>query len=120
MPWSNNVPDDNNFSIYYLPPDAQVIALIDKYFLNTGLLFPYLHEEIFRETYAQMKRNNRAVRRTWLGVLNMVLAMATHTSVGIGGDVEERQMQSEVFYRRASRLCEDHVMNGASLEISES
>ncbi|KAF7560760.1 hypothetical protein G7046_g3380 [Stylonectria norvegica] len=112
---SNTV--ETSSSIYYLPPDTEVIALIDKYFSNTGLLFPYLHEETFRETYARVKQNNIAIRRTWLGVLNMVLAMAIHTSVKTQGDVEERQMLSDAFYRRADQLCEGQVMNGASLEI---
>ncbi|KUL87719.1 hypothetical protein ZTR_05827 [Talaromyces verruculosus] len=103
-------------SIFYLPPDQETSALIDQYFANTGLLFPYLHEETFRETYAQLKHDNAATRRTWLGVLNMVLAMATHTSVLQMGQAE-RQRQSEAFYRRANGLCAEHVMNGASVEI---
>ncbi|KAL2833911.1 fungal-specific transcription factor domain-containing protein [Aspergillus cavernicola] len=104
-------------SIFYLPPDHETSALIDQYFANTGLLFPYLHEETFRELYAQLKQNHTATRRTWLGVLNMVLALATHTTVLPMGEGERRQMQSEAFYRRASGLCADYVMNGASLEI---
>lgn len=103
-------------SIFYLPPDQETSALIDQYFANTGLLFPYLHEETFRETYAQLKHDNAATRRTWLGVLNMVLAMATHASVLQMGQAE-RQKQSEAFYRRANGLCAEHVMNGASVEI---
>ena len=105
-------------SIFYLPPDQETLALIDQYFSNTGLLFPYLHEETFRETYAQLKHDNAATRRTWLGVLNMVLAMATHTTVLQMGQAE-RQRQSEAFYRRANGLCAEHVMNGASVEIGK-
>lgn len=105
-------------SIFYLPPDQETLALIDQYFSNTGLLFPYLHEETFRETYAQLKHDNAATRRTWLGVLNMVLAMATHTTVLQIGQAE-RQRQSEAFYRRANGLCAEHVMNGASVEIGK-
>ncbi|KAH8892864.1 hypothetical protein GQ53DRAFT_646245 [Thozetella sp. PMI_491] len=106
-------------SIYYLPSHAETSALIDRYFLDTGLLFPYIHEETFRETYAQLQQNRQGIRRTWLGLLNMVLAMATHTSIVPAGKVTERQMRSEAFYQRASRLCEQQVMNGASLEIGQ-
>ncbi|KAL4863687.1 fungal-specific transcription factor domain-containing protein [Aspergillus spectabilis] len=59
----------------------------------------------------------RATRRTWLGLLDMVLALATHTTVLPMGEGEKREMQSEIFYRRASGLCAEYVMNGASLEI---
>lgn len=106
-------------SIFYLPPDHETSALIDQYFANTGLLFPYLHEETFRETYAQLKKHNATTRRTWLGVLNMVLALATHTTVLQLGQVDKRQIQSEQFYRRANGLCAEYVMNGASLEIGQ-
>lgn len=82
------------------------------------IALPYLHEETFRETYAQLKHDNAATRRTWLGVLNMVLAMATHTTVLQMGQAE-RQRQSEAFYRRANGLCAEHVMNGASVEIGQ-
>ncbi|OKL55356.1 hypothetical protein UA08_09423 [Talaromyces atroroseus] len=104
-------------SIFYLPPDEETSALIDQYFSNTGLLFPYLHEETFRESYKKLKQNHAATRRTWLGVLNMVLAMATHTTVLPVGESEKRQIRSEAFYRRADSLCAEYVMNGASLEI---
>ncbi|CAH0052294.1 unnamed protein product [Clonostachys solani] len=104
-------------SIYYLPADGVVTALIDKYFSDTGLLFPYLHEESFRNTYAQLKSNAVAISRTWLGLLNMVLAIATHTSTSPSSDAEARSEQAGQFYRRANSLCNDHVMNGASLEI---
>jgi hypothetical protein len=106
-------------SIFYLPPDHETSALIDQYFANTGLLFPYLHEETFRESYAQLKHDNAATRRTWLGVLNMVLAMATHTTVLQMGQADKRQIQSEAFYRRANGLCAEHVMTGASVEIGQ-
>ena len=92
------------------------MIVLDQYFSNTGLLFPYLHEETFRESYKKLKQNNAATRRTWLGVLNMVLAMATHTTVG---ECDQRQVRSEAFYRRANGLCAEYVMNGASLEIGQ-
>ncbi|QKX58192.1 uncharacterized protein TRUGW13939_05313 [Talaromyces rugulosus] len=119
-PWVAEDHQEDNVStssVFYLPPDQETSALIDQYFANTGLLFPYLHEETFRETYAKLKHSNATTRRTWLGVLNMVLALATHTTVLQIGQVDKRQTQSERFYRRANGLCAEYVMNGASLEI---
>ena len=58
-------------NVYYLPAESQTLELIEMYFSDTGLLFPYLHKETFIETYAQLRRGQTAVRRTWLGLLNM-------------------------------------------------
>jgi hypothetical protein len=121
-PWAAEDREEDNVStssVFYLPPDQETSALIDQYFANTGLLFPYLHEETFRETYAKLKQNNATTRRTWLGVLNMVLALATHTTVLQIGQVDKRQIQSERFYRRANGLCAEYVMKGASVEIGQ-
>lgn len=105
-------------SIFYLPPEEETSALIDKYFSDTALLFPYIHEGSFRETYAGLPQGRfMAMRRTWLGLLNMVLAMATYTTVSPNGDARNRHTSSEAFYRRATKLCESHVMKTASLEI---
>lgn len=99
-PWAMNrhQEDTSTSSIFSLPPNQETSALIDQYFANTGSLYPYLHEETFRESYRQLKQNNAATRRTWLGVLNMVLAMATHTMVLPMGECDERQKRSEAFY----------------------
>ncbi|KAL4781662.1 fungal-specific transcription factor domain-containing protein [Aspergillus varians] len=104
-------------SIFYLPPGHETSALIEKYWSDTGMLYPFLHEETFRETYLQLKQNSTATRRTWLGVLNMVLAMATHTTMLPSSRGEDRQLRSDAFYRRANKLCMEYVLSGASLEI---
>ncbi|KAJ0420236.1 fungal-specific transcription factor domain-containing protein [Aspergillus carlsbadensis] len=119
IPWSANTTHHETppTSIFYLPPDDETLSLIDRYFADNGLLFPYIHEETFRETYAQLKRNHTVTRRTWLGVLNIVLALATLSTVLPVGDSEKRRVEAEGFYHRANALCAEHVMNGASLEI---
>ncbi|KAL3461942.1 fungal-specific transcription factor domain-containing protein [Aspergillus heterothallicus] len=119
-PWVGNNADLNSTptsSIFYLPPDDETLALIDRYFADKGLLYPYIHEESFRENYAQLKRNHTVTRRTWLGVLNIVLALATLTTVHPAGHAEKRRADAEAFHQRANALCAEHVMNGASLEI---
>ncbi|KAL4928070.1 putative C6 transcription factor [Aspergillus undulatus] len=115
-PWLGDSPTQGETSTYYLPPDHETTSLIDQYWATTGMLYPFLHEETFRDTYAQLKRGSTATRRTWLGLLNMVLAMATHTKV-LSRDQERQRALPETFYRRANKLCAEYVMTGASLEI---
>lgn len=104
-----------------LPPDHDTQRLIQAYFSNTGLLFPYIHEESFMETYQLMKQNPRAkVRRTWLGLLNMVLAMSVCTWGWAEEASEYRAEQSDVFYRRAKELCKTQMLRGTTLETGKS
>jgi hypothetical protein len=54
-----------------------------------GLLFPYIYPPVFLETYHQMVQENfTGVRRTWLGLLNMILAMSTITDVTSGAKAD--------------------------------
>lgn len=105
-------------SLFYLPPEEETSALVDSYFNDTALLFPYIHEDSFRGMYARLPRGNpKAMRRTWLGLLNMILAMATYVGASPHNSVEARHAGSEAFYRRATGLCEGHISRTANLEI---
>ncbi|KAF2501403.1 hypothetical protein BU16DRAFT_450555 [Lophium mytilinum] len=105
-------------NLFALPPEDETLDLVHRYFSNTGLLFPYVHEETFLETYRAMKRTDfTKVRKTWLGLLNMVLAFAISTTVSNGTCAEQRAEMSDVYYRRALGLCDKHVWRGASIEL---
>ncbi|KAG9503468.1 hypothetical protein J7337_006313 [Fusarium musae] len=101
-----------------LPPDEVMQRLIRAYFDNTGLLFPYIHEQEFLDTYERFRasgfRGN--VRRTWLGLLNMILAMATCTSCWEDSGSETTFEESDVYYRRAQELCHTQMFRGTTLE----
>jgi hypothetical protein len=104
-----------------LPPDEVMQRLIRAYFDNTGLLFPYIHEQEFLDTYERFRasgfRGN--VRRTWLGLLNMILAMATCTSCWEDSGSETTFEESDVYYRRAQELCHTQMFRGTTLETGK-
>lgn len=105
-------------SIFSLPPEDQTRRLIDEYFSNTGLLFPYIHKSTFLETYQEMMSTDlRRVRRSWLGLLNMILAMATSATYSSDLTSPQRAAKSGVFFLRALGLCESQMRSGGSLEI---
>jgi len=111
---------NDGVNIYSLPPEAETLDLIRQYFSDTGLLFPYLHEETFLDTYAEMKRNNfTKIRRTWLGLLNMVLALVMSTTICSEFSAQKRAAMSDVYYQRAVGLCDKQIMRGTSLEVGE-
>jgi hypothetical protein len=110
----------NNINIYALPPESRARKLMSQYFSNAGLLFPYIHAGTFLETYEEMKRNNfTKVRRTWLGLFNIVLALSTSTAVQENMSAEKRARDSDVYYQRALGLCNKLIMRGTSLEIGQ-
>lgn len=115
----NDCSDDVKANI--LPPHAETVELIRAYFSNTGLLFPFIHEETFLATYEEMRSQNfRAkLRRTWLGLLNMVLAMAVCTTGWAEDTAKYRAEQSDVYYRRARELCKTQMFRGTTLETGK-
>ncbi|RKK75257.1 hypothetical protein BFJ69_g7847 [Fusarium oxysporum] len=121
---ANSTPDIAEYSLgeeqtNILPPETE--RLIQSYFSNTGLLFPYIHKETFLETYEKVKSQGFriTVQRTWLGLLNMILAMAASTTDYTEDAVEHRAEQSDVYYRRARQLCKTQMFRGSTLETGK-
>lgn len=105
-------------NIYALPSEERTWSLIQQYFYKTGQLLPFIHEPSFCETYFQMKKEKFSkVRRTWLGLLNIVLAISA--SLSTKGDMpgEKRMQESDVYYQRANGLCDRDSRRNASLEM---
>ena len=105
-------------NLYDVPPETDIEVLIDDYFTNTGLLSPYLHEPTFRASYQEMIANNYTrVRKTWLALLNAVLATSVRSAVSLSKTPEQRTSEAAIYYYRALRLCGDGIYRGTSLEI---
>ena len=105
-------------NIFALPTEERTWSLIQIYFEKTGQLLPFIHEASFCETYFRMREDNfRRVRRTWLGLLNIILAIAT--SLNTEGDLpaERRIQESDVYFQRANGLCDRDSKRSASLEM---
>lgn len=101
-----------------LPPELEMEDMIRAYFASTGLLFPFLHEESFRRAYRDFKESGfTKVRKTWLGVLNIMFAMASNTDRKGNVTAKERFEKSLVFYKRAATLCNGPSFNTVSLDI---
>jgi hypothetical protein len=108
-------------NIFALPSQSETLALIQRYFTDTGLLFPYIYPPVFLETYHQMVgENSTKVRKTWLGLLNMVLAISTITAVPGGARADSRIAESDVFYQRGLGLCGSELLRGTTLEVGKS
>lgn len=101
-----------------LPSVEEMDHYLDVYFDSAGAVFPFVHEATMRNTYAECRRNNfTRARRTWLGTLNMIFAMASNFDKDAVPSARKRFETSNVFYRRALELCGDLSRRVISLEI---
>lgn len=106
--------------VYALPPEERTWNLIQQYFMKTGQLLPFIHEASFCETYLQLKREKfKKVRRTWLSLLNIVLAISTSLSAEDNIPAELRIRESDIYYQRANALSEKEYKQNASLEMGK-
>lgn len=66
-----------------------------------------------------VRENFSRVRRTWLGLLNMVLAMATIAAIPGSASADARIKESDVFYQRGVGLCGSEILRGTTLEVGK-
>lgn len=93
------------------------MGLLRRYFSYPGYFFPYIHEDTFVQTYHQVKNAKRpSVTRSWLGLFNIILAMAVSTRIDHTVDAAERFRESDIYYQRAYGLCGKLMLRGTSLE----
>jgi hypothetical protein len=118
-------PIPETINIYTLPPDSVSRNLLGRYFSNTGLLFPYIHEQSFMATFDQASKDSfKGVRRTWLALLNIIFAHAvvhqlnpSTTPRRDGPSAGRSAEESEIYYRKASGLCSQQIANGTGISI---
>lgn len=101
-----------------LPSVEEMDSLLDIYFDTAGAVFPFIHEETMRKTYTKCRLNGfTRARRTWLGTLNMIFAMASSFDRDHAASAKKRFERSNVFYKRALELCGDLSRRVISLEM---
>jgi hypothetical protein len=104
---------------HIVPDEQQVRSLLDQYFSNTNILYPFIHQPSFLATYDNaLKSNFDGIRRTWLGLLNVLMAIGATVSTKADTNSEARIQSAEVFYERAFKLCyhKGYVLRRTCLE----
>jgi hypothetical protein len=101
-----------------LPSAEEMDSLLNRYFNTAGTVFPFIDEHYFRKNLAECKANGwTRVRRTWLGTLNMLFAMASSFDRDNMPSARRRQEKSNIFFKRATELCGELSKQVISLEI---
>ena len=111
-------PGNIDQELLVIPPASEADRLIDNYFADTGLLYPFLHEHTFRQIYSDMKQSRfRPVRRSWLCLFNMVLAVSIRSDPNGIERVNKCATAASTYYNRANGLCGDDMFRGTNLEL---
>ncbi|KAK0390165.1 hypothetical protein NLU13_3737 [Sarocladium strictum] len=110
-------PDTRSGSMTALPSSQEMDRMLDVYFSTAGVVFPFIHEDSFRKMYAECNASGwTRVRRTWLGTLNIIFAMASNFDRESIPSARQRQERSTVFFKRAIELCGELAKQVISLE----
>ncbi|KAH8885921.1 hypothetical protein GQ53DRAFT_876875 [Thozetella sp. PMI_491] len=103
-------------STTHFPPQEEVVRLVLRFFSNTAMLFPYIHEDSFWKTFNVAAESGfRGVRSSWLGLLYMILAMATITAPDTTETTQQAAL-SDSFFTFAESLRPNPRTGDAGLE----
>jgi hypothetical protein len=102
---------------YILPPREDAELRFRMYFSTINLMIPCIHEESFRGMWARARVDGcRAVSRPWLGVINIVMALATNASAPTSPSAE-RATQADLYFQRAMELVKPDILGHPSVEL---
>ncbi|CAH0051631.1 unnamed protein product [Clonostachys solani] len=104
--------------VYILPPEVDTLNLVRLFFKDTGMLFPYIHEQSVLDGVKAVKRDGfSSARRSWLCLLNMILAFVTCISAQPDQPVEQNAADSNVYFMRAQKLSGNLTFKNVNIEI---
>ena len=102
---------------FALPPHNEAEHLLRLYYITVNLMVPCIHEESFRAAYRRVRTDGpRAARRPWLGILNMMFAIATNVLTPTSPP-QERATRSDMYFERAVELVRPDMLRRFSLEM---
>ena len=105
---------------FALPPEAKIIHLVNQFFSGIGLLFPYIYKKAVLDGLKDMKMTHfYGVRRSWLCLLNTIMAFATCVTTTSQDRKENCAAEADFFLQRALKLLPNLALKPANLESCE-
>lgn len=112
--------DPSPVNPYKLPPRPEILRLIEIFFSFTGRFFPYISRNNLTQMVEELDMVRfSGIRKSWLCLLNAVLAMGTSLDRDSERQVKFREEESDVFFQRALILSPWTISNTANLETCE-
>ena len=117
--WDNGLPVelDHGVDPYVLPPTSRLSSMIEMFFSDINPMWGYLYESAFRDTFSQAKETGfKHVRRSWPGLLNIILAMVEHRQNLDTSSEDSLRSASYLYFSRALVLGTRTTFRGPNLE----
>lgn len=113
----NSTTGSRPVDIYALPPRNHGLRLLELFFTDSGMLFPYIHQEGLLASYqATFMQRPLSISSTLICLLNAIFAMATYHSLRDDLDHRDTLAQSDVFYSRAKLLVSKFDLERANIQ----
>lgn len=104
-------------NIFGLPSTRVIMELVDRFFSGTGMLFPYIYKKSVYDEIAKLRPPSfGGVRRSWLCLLNAIMALAIALTP-TEDKRRERFAKADTFLQRALKLLPDVALQPANIEI---
>lgn len=103
-----------------LPAKALVLHLLDLYFSNTGVLFPFISERrVYASYHALNTKCSSESRKSLLCLLNAIFAFATLMNAKNGHPDSKNAAEADVFYFRALALIPRSYEGSSDIETGK-
>jgi hypothetical protein len=114
---SSNSSRHTTIDPFAVPPNDAAEEMLHLYFNTVNLMIPCVHEDSFRKTLSRLKTEGpENIRRSWLGVLNMIFAITTNVMTPTS-PTKDRAQQSNLFYEKAMELVSPGILGRPSVEM---
>lgn len=99
-----------------LPSETRIIQLVDLFFAEFGMLFPYIYKKTVLDGLVEFKTANfHHVRRSWLCLLNTIMAFATSLTLP-DPQKQNETAKADVYLHRAFKSLPNTSLKPANLE----
>lgn len=107
--------------VFALPPQPEMVRLVNLFFGNTGILFPYIYKKRVFDNLATMSLADPSeVRHSWLCLLNTIMAFATCLAEMPIHRAKRDGTRASAFLQRALELLPNMMARPADLETRKS
>jgi hypothetical protein len=119
-PLSRSKTDLSSVNSCELPSRTEILRLLEVFFSFTGQFFPYISKASITQVIIESDLVRfKGVRKSWLCLLNAILAMSTTLDGENDAEAEFRESRSDIFFQRAFILSPRIIPNSANLETCE-
>ena len=103
--------------IAQLPTEDRVLHLLELYFSDTGILYPFISEQHVRSGYNTVKEQNFvSITRPFLGLLSAIFAVAILVKADPSRNISQNTAEAEVYFHRGLCLASDCALQSTDIE----